>query len=188
MILSSPPSSSAKKLWPRPASSAISMTSFTKCQETQKNKNTIWLQPQSNRSQPCIEENGSRKPTSPSSTVGLHLASEKKQEPTEKTPGESSEFINSRRSNNSVSPLLKSHGTCTKKWPGILKNFINHWSSLIDWSPSSQEHLMMPPQRSTTFRPGSPVITTTENWSHAQTALISRQGIWEFDVVQRKKM
>ena len=55
-----------------------------------------------------------------------HHASENKQELMEKIPGESLEFINSKRFNNSTSPHLKNHGKCLKKCVKFQNNSINH--------------------------------------------------------------
>jgi hypothetical protein len=68
-----------------------------------------------NQSLLSIEENGSNKKLCHTNTQEHPHASENKQEPMVKILGEFSEFISSKKLNNSSSQSLKTLGLCTKK-------------------------------------------------------------------------
>lgn len=176
-----------KKSWQRHANSATSMINSIRFLGA-KTKTTTWLPLQNNRFQLCIEENGSKKLVYLSDTVELLRASGRKQVLMERTLGASSEFISSRKLNNSISPTLKIHGKCLNRWLAILSSSINLWVFPIVWSPSFQELSMMRLQKNMTLKLGSLDIMLIESWFLAPTALIISLVVWEFVVEVRKKM
>ena len=142
-----------------------------------KTKNTIWLRLQNNLFQQCTGINGWNKRICLKGMEESHHASENKQELMGKIPGESSEFISSKRLNNSTSQLQKNHGKCLKKWEKFQNSSINHLAFLIELFQSFQELWMMQLPRSTIFRLGSLDMMTIDNLSHAQTVQTINQGI-----------